>query len=197
MICDATLCQKRWETAFTGTCSWSKNWKGRDWVIMCIPFVLQASSSCLCFSLGLEEINESPENWMLLEEAVRFSLFLCPEWDVFNNTLASSTQCKTINVIRAFIQGMYPLHNNGGSKKCAPSHSDECVRKHWDGEPVKCSPSQSRITNLWWWVSSVTLIPAIQKYSGNWMSERRLLLKWSLALGCEPAQPKPSSKEPS
>lgn len=29
------------------------------------------------------------------------------------------------------------------------------------------------------------------------MSEEKLLLRWSLVLGCEPAQPKPSSKEPS
>lgn len=130
MICNATLCQKTWGTTFTGT--WSKNWKGRYWVIMCKPFVLQASSSCLCFSLGLEEINESPESWMLLEETARFPLFLHPEWDVSNNVPAYSAQCKTTNVSRAFIQGMYPLHNNGGSQKCAPCHSDEYIRKLWD-----------------------------------------------------------------
>lgn len=87
---------------------------------------------------------------------------------------------------------MYPLHNNGGSKKCALCHSDEYIRKQWDREPVKCSPSQSRLTNSWWWVISLTLLPAIQEYSGNWMSEEKLLLRWSLVLGCEPAQPKPS-----
>lgn len=53
---------------------------------------------------------------MLLEETVRFPLFLRPEWDLFNNKLAYSCWCKTINVIRAFIQGMYTLDNNGGSK---------------------------------------------------------------------------------
>lgn len=123
LICNATLCQKTWGTTFTGT--WSKNWQGRYWVIMCKPFVLQASSSCLCFSLGLEEINESPESWMLLEETARFPLFLHPEWHVSNNVPAYSAQCKTTNVSRAFIQQMYPLHNNGGCQKCAPCHSDE------------------------------------------------------------------------
>lgn len=75
---------------------------------------------------------------------------------------------------------MYLLHTNVACQKWASCHSNEHIGKHWGGKAVGCSVCQG----IWEvfrirLVGELTSLLAAREYSGNWMSEEKLLLQSS------------------